>query len=185
MRKGKLTTWKDDRGFGFIQPDNGDKQVFLHISNLRNKRKRPKEGDIIQYQLTTDEKGKLAATNASIQEKFSLWILILLILSILPVWGTVKLSMIYGNPLPLAVYPITGLITYLFYAHDKKQAANGNWRTPENTLHFWELIGGWMGGFIAQNILNHKSKKSSYQIVYWFIVVAHLVGWIYWLFFKS
>ncbi|TAE52183.1 MAG: DUF1294 domain-containing protein [Nostocales cyanobacterium] len=33
-------------------------------------------------------------------------------------------------------------------------------------MHFWELIGGWMGGVIAQNILHHKSKKSSYQIVY-------------------
>ena len=45
---------------------------------------------------------------------------ILLVLSILPIWGTVKLSMIYRHPLPIAVYPITGLITYYFYADDKK-----------------------------------------------------------------
>jgi uncharacterized membrane protein YsdA (DUF1294 family)/cold shock CspA family protein len=179
MHKGKLTIWKDDRGFGFIQPNGGEKKVFLHISNLRNKRKRPKEGDMIKYQLTTDEKGKLTATNASIDEKFSVWILALLILSILPIWGTVKLSMIYGNPLPMAVYPITGLITYWLYAQDKQQATNGNWRTSEKTLHFWELIGGWIGGFIAQNILHHKSKKSSYQSVYWSIVALHLAAWTY------
>ncbi|MDJ1170725.1 cold shock domain-containing protein [Roseofilum sp. BLCC_M154] len=32
LHKGQLATWKDDRGFGFIQPDNGGKEVFLHIS---------------------------------------------------------------------------------------------------------------------------------------------------------
>ena len=182
MHKGKLTIWKDDRGFGFIQLDDTEKKVFLHISSLRNKRKRPQEGDIIKYQLTTDEKGKLTATNASIEEKMPAWIVVLLILSILPIWGTVKLSMIYRNPLPMAVYPITGLVTYWFYAHDKKQANNENWRIPEQTLHFWELIGGWIGGFIAQNTLHHKSKKSSYQSAYWIIVAIHLASWTYWLF---
>ena len=182
MHKGKLTIWKDDRGFGFIQLDDTEKKVFLHISSLRNKRKRPQEGDIIKYQLTTDEKGKLTATNASIEKKMPAWIVVLLILSILPIWGTVKLSMIYRNPLPMAVYPITGLVTYWFYAHDKKQANNENWRIPEQTLHFWELIGGWIGGFIAQNTLHHKSEKSSYQSVYWIIVAIHLASWTYWLF---
>jgi len=38
MHKGKLTIWKDDRGFGFIQLDDTEKKVFLHISSLRNKR---------------------------------------------------------------------------------------------------------------------------------------------------
>jgi len=66
----------------------------------------------------------------------------------------------------IAIYPITGLITYLLYAQDKNQATQGKWRISEKTLHFWEFIGGWIGGFIAQNILHHKSKKSSYQSVY-------------------
>jgi cold shock CspA family protein len=79
MHKGKLTIWKDDRGFGFIQLDDTEKKVFLHISSLRNKRKRPQEGDIIKYQLTTDEKGKLTAINASIQEKFLGWMIGLLV----------------------------------------------------------------------------------------------------------
>ena len=32
LRNGKLIKWKDERGFGFIQPVDGSKQVFLHIS---------------------------------------------------------------------------------------------------------------------------------------------------------
>ena len=28
LRQGKLSKWKDDRGFGFIQPSSGEKEVF-------------------------------------------------------------------------------------------------------------------------------------------------------------
>jgi hypothetical protein len=30
LRKGNLTKWNDNRGFGFIQPSDGSKEVFLH-----------------------------------------------------------------------------------------------------------------------------------------------------------
>ncbi|MEQ8755647.1 MAG: cold shock domain-containing protein [Coleofasciculus sp. G1-WW12-02] len=32
LYKGRLKTWKDDRGFGFIKPDDSSQDVFLHIS---------------------------------------------------------------------------------------------------------------------------------------------------------
>ncbi|NEQ65293.1 MAG: cold shock domain-containing protein [Symploca sp. SIO2D2] len=66
-QKGKLTTWKDERGFGFIKPEQGGKEVFLHISALKGAKRRPKVGDTILYKLTTDSNGKVSASNASIQ----------------------------------------------------------------------------------------------------------------------
>lgn len=65
--KGVLKTWKDDRGFGFIQPDNGDKDVFVHISSLKGMARRPNRGDVLFYEVAQDADGKLKAVNVRIE----------------------------------------------------------------------------------------------------------------------
>ena len=65
--QGQLTTWKDDRGFGFVKPDDGSKEVFLHISVLKGSSRRPIVGDTIHYEKVTEENGKIRASKASIQ----------------------------------------------------------------------------------------------------------------------
>jgi cold shock protein len=63
---GVLKTWKEDRGFGFITPDNAGRDVFIHISALGETDRRPVPGDIIHYQVARDKQGKFRAINASI-----------------------------------------------------------------------------------------------------------------------
>jgi cold shock CspA family protein len=65
LRSGQLTKWKDERGFGFIQPVDGSKEVFLHISELNDATRRPKIGDTI-YDYIVVEDGKVRACNAFI-----------------------------------------------------------------------------------------------------------------------
>lgn len=65
--KGVLKTWKEDRGFGFIKPENGGKDIFIHISALKGVSRRPVTGDVIYYQSTKDNRGKFKAINASIE----------------------------------------------------------------------------------------------------------------------
>lgn len=67
LNKGQLTTWKDDRGFGFIKPDDGSKEVFLHISALKGTGRRPQVGDTIFYERVAEADGKVRAAKASIQ----------------------------------------------------------------------------------------------------------------------
>jgi uncharacterized membrane protein YsdA (DUF1294 family) len=103
-------------------------------------------------------------------------------LSFLPVVGAVHFAWTTTNFVPLILYPAMSLLTFGLYADDKSRAKRGVWRISERTLHLCELAGGWLGGFIAQRRLRHKSIKGSYQIVFWAIAALHIVFWLDWLF---
>jgi uncharacterized membrane protein YsdA (DUF1294 family)/cold shock CspA family protein len=203
--KGKLTTWKDDKGFGFIRSSDGSQDVFLHITALKETNHRPQVGDVICYQLTVDKDGRIHACNASIEgvvskpmpitsykaikkETFkpkakSSLILQVLLLSLLPGLGAMHFALTTFNPIPLILYVVMSFLTFTLYADDKSRAKQGRWRVSERTLHLCEFMGGWLGAFIAQRRLRHKSSKVSYQIVFWVIVAIHIIFWLDWLFF--
>jgi uncharacterized membrane protein YsdA (DUF1294 family)/cold shock CspA family protein len=201
LSRGQLATWKDERGFGFIQPADGSKEVFLHISAIKDSTRRPQAGDTIYYQ-TAVEAGKIRACNAfslgarkqptslassdnrsasNTTSKHPFPILEALLLSLLPLIGSVHFAWVTANPIPIAAYLAMSFLTFALYREDKFRAKRGNWRIPEKTLHLCELAGGWLGGFVAQRTLRHKSSKSSYQVVFWGIVILHLAFWVDWL----
>lgn len=62
------------------------------------------------------------------------------------------------------------LVTFIAYGVDKRAAIRGNWRIPEINLHTLEFLGGWPCAFIAQKVFRHKTKKQSYQAMFWFIL---------------
>lgn len=65
--QGNLKRWNDDKGFGFIESKNGKGDIFLHISALKRMSRRPIVGDVIYYQVHTDNDGKNRAVNAKIE----------------------------------------------------------------------------------------------------------------------
>lgn len=66
IEKGKLIRWLDEKGFGFIKPENGKNDLFIHISAIKSNRK-PIIGDTILYEIDFDATGKPRATNAIIE----------------------------------------------------------------------------------------------------------------------
>ncbi len=210
LRKGQLTTWKDEKGFGFIKFSDGSQEVFLHISAFKNLNRRPQVGDIICYRLAVEQNGKLRACNASIEGmmvskpisqsssfstpmklkskpmvKSSSLVFETLLLSLLPGLGSIHFLLTTGIPIPFILYPCMSLITLALYADDKSRAKKGRWRVQEKTLHLCEFMGGWLGAFVAQRQLHHKSSKASYQAEFWMIVIIHLVFWVVWLLFNK
>ena len=54
------------KGFGFIEPDEGGKDVFLHISAIeRAGVQSPNEGQKVQYDMETGRDGRTSAGNIS------------------------------------------------------------------------------------------------------------------------
>ena len=59
--RGKVVSWNDDRGFGFIQPEDRSEQVFFHISSVKKAARRPQTGDSVEFDSTRDASGRLKA----------------------------------------------------------------------------------------------------------------------------
>ena len=65
MSTGTVKWFNGQKGFGFIQPDDGGKDVFVHISALeRAGMQNLNEGQKISYEIVADRKtGKSSADN--------------------------------------------------------------------------------------------------------------------------
>ena len=175
--KGRITSWNDEKGFGFITPCSGGKQLFIHIKSFSNHNRRPKVNQFVTYALSSDKQGRPCAINAKFtgerftqktkQRNSSLSVVSATFFLVI-----VGISVLTANisPLVLSLYMVTSILTFIIYAMDKLAAKKGAWRTQENTLHILSLAGGWPGALVAQQKLRHKSKKKSFRLVFWVTV---------------
>lgn len=185
--QGKITNWKDDQGFGFVIPNGSGEKAFVHIKAFSARSRRPIEGDLITYELATDEKRRFQAENirfaderatstASHKKRPFDTIFAILFCSFL------ALAMLVGK-LPFAilgVYFAASILAFFAYAIDKSAAQNNRWRTQESTLHLFGMVGGWPGALLAQKTLRHKSKKEEFKKVFWTTVIINCfaLGWL-------
>jgi cold shock CspA family protein len=60
---GKISSWNDERGFGFIAPRSGGRELFVHISSFPRDGSRPTVGETLTYELGRGKDGKPQAVN--------------------------------------------------------------------------------------------------------------------------
>ncbi len=67
MIEGTVKFFNTTKGFGFIQPDDGSKDAFVHISAVeRSGLSSLNEGQKVSYELEKGRDGKVSATNLSL-----------------------------------------------------------------------------------------------------------------------
>ena len=72
MPIGTVKFFNDTKGYGFIAPDDGGTDAFVHISAVEAGGMRSlHEGQRIGYDLEQDQRGKMAATNIRSAEEES------------------------------------------------------------------------------------------------------------------
>jgi uncharacterized membrane protein YsdA (DUF1294 family)/cold shock CspA family protein len=185
--QGRLTTWHDDKGYGFITPNGGGPRVFVHRNDVGSGR-RPRGDEIVTYELTVDEKNRrnarkvqyvAASRGRGLPAVGAIGAPLLAF-----VFFAFLVGAVIGGRMPWAVpawYAVLSAVTFAIYRSDKNAAARRNWRTPEKRLHLLSLAGGWPGALVAQRWLRHKSRKASFLATFFATVVLNLaaLGWLH------
>ena len=184
--KGRITDWRDERGFGFVTPMDGGDRVFIHIKSFARRTRRPVGNELVTYTVRKDAKGRHQgvdvrfsgepARSASKPGPSAMSLVFAALFC-----GLVAAAFLIGR-LPSVVpgvYLVAMPLTFVVYAWDKAAARNNRWRTPEMHLHLLALVGGWPGALLAQRVLRHKSSKKPFRAVFWMTVVLNcaVLGW--------
>lgn len=202
--EGAFKAWNDDRGFGFIQRGPGEPDVFVHINNCQLGALRPSLGMRVSLEVSKAADGKLSAkevrllkpTPGSPTEQAAVkqrreprepartgrgWDKTSLIALGVLVGSFSLISIIWqqGAYVWMALgYVVMSCVSALVYVFDKDAAERGLWRVSEETLHVIDVLGGWPGAILVQQLLRHKTAKMAFRVVFWTSVIMNmLVCW--------
>jgi uncharacterized membrane protein YsdA (DUF1294 family)/cold shock CspA family protein len=187
--QGNITSWNDEKGFGFITPVSGGDRVFIHIKAFKKSYQRPQVNQQVSYSLSKDKQGRSCAADVTPigkkpptpQRRISKAASLIFVTLFFSALGILTFVTPLIPTFIITLYAIASTITFITYAIDKSAAQKGHWRTSEATLHTMSFFGGWPGALIAQQTLRHKSKKETFQGAYKCTVILNIVvtAWLF------
>jgi len=65
----------------------------------------------------------------------------------------------------LAIVAVWNIITFAFYAADKRKAEKKQWRISEATLIGIAFVMGGLGAFLGMRILRHKTQHIKFKVL--------------------
>ena len=195
--EGTLTSWDDDRGFGFLTPASGRGRAFVHITAFGRGTARPRLGETFSYEVDRHgDRGPAAVRVSAVGSRWSapraraprptrsgtVALVVGLVVALGAAAAVWTLTRDSTSPQldGLAPWLVGGLVgvnalTALVYALDKSAARRGRRRMPERTLLLLGLLGGWPAALVAQQLLRHKTSKRSFQLAFWATVAVDVL----------
>ena len=183
--QGRLVEWFDEKGYGFIQPTDSEKdRVFLHIKDFARPGPRPIVGCALEYVPLIDGKGRMRAqqvtylkakqvkaatktiTRSRKPQQYPLNLLSIAYILLLA--GLVMLGLLPS--LYLLIISLMNVLSYWLYVQDKQAAQANERRVAENTLHLVAFLGGWPAAHLAQQRLRHKTQKQPFRNTYFAMI---------------
>lgn len=196
QQRGRVVQWNDDRGFGFIESQDG-RRHFAHISAFERSAARPLAGDPVSFSpvVGTDGRAQAALVRilkvnapprpdrpraASVRSDGLDWRLpMALVLTGLLAAGLLRGSIPWELGL---VYLAMGVVSLVAYGSDKLFARTGQWRTSEVTLLGLDFCFGVIGGLLGQSVFRHKTRKPGFVARALVIGLVHLLWLTVWAF---
>jgi uncharacterized membrane protein YsdA (DUF1294 family) len=189
--RGEVIEWNGQKRSGFIAPNGNrpdDPLVFLPGGAFANRKRKPKVGDVVTYELAKRTESPkvhvlrtdLKAENVCFQGeeplpfstgKLAVWPFGLAYLAVLVV-------ITYWIPMSIWFFTVSivaSILAVTNYALDKRAAQSNGWRIPESQLHFFAVIGGWPGAAAAQKVLRHKILKQDFQLAFRICILVNLL----------
>ena len=188
--EGTLSSWNDERGFGFLSTPGDDADIFAHITAFRRRPERPQIGEVFTFEveLLPDGKrrAKLVRQAGAIAERRQHPRRTLAVrgaVAYLTILAFVALYLVVGRywAIPVwvaALYLFVSALCFATYSTDKAAARAGQRRVPESTLLALGLLGGWPGAIVAQQVLRHKTIKAHFQFAFWGTVALNVAAFV-------
>jgi len=165
--QGYIIHFNEEKGYGFIDSDEYEENIFVHISEVTNAESL-EQGQEVEFQIEKTAKGLSAVSVKAGAKQHSPYLIfgivsLLMTLAIFT-YATQQLQIL------LAYLLAINISTFLLYGYDKFVSKGERLRVPELNLQALALLGGSPAALLAQRFFRHKTIKESFQIIYWIIV---------------
>lgn len=188
--EGRVKTWNDQKGFGFVATEQPPLKIFFHISAVTGRHRRPQLDERVIVKAKYAE-GRWTATEVSSPGRAAAQLKregrseTLLqpvrgkLVYALPLCGLWLLLLLVKLPKLFVWAAVLSLVCLAMYAWDKHSALTQGRRVPEAQLNLAALAGGWPGALLARYLFRHKTVKQPFVAVFWLCVCANVAALLY------
>jgi uncharacterized membrane protein YsdA (DUF1294 family)/cold shock CspA family protein len=186
--RGRLVNWSDERGFGFLTPENGGQDVFVHASAFRKEGRHIEIGIEYEFDVEFGKDGRPKAKRVSqVVAPIAAPALLSKVLQrgprllVIPAFLFIIVAISTVQPISLnwlVIYGVASVACFAGYGLDKMAAKHKAWRVSETILLLIGVVGGWPGGIVGQEVFRHKTQKKSFRTLFWMSVAINMAAFV-------